>query len=108
MTPDFLHFGLLVAGWIGLPVLLAATLLVHRRLRSAASLCLLCGVSLIVVGRGVQTVSPVNDVTLEEFRGVIVSQGRFPVSWYVGSAASAAGLLLAAGGALAVAIRLRS
>ncbi len=100
MTPDALHYALVLTGWVAVPSLLLAALVLHRRMRSRWSLLLLLGLMVILSGRVLQILSPVEDLSYEEFRGIVVSSGEFPVGWYAGRLASAGGLLISAAGAL--------
>ena len=54
-------------------------------------------------GQTLQLFSPIDDLAYEEFRGIVVSSGELPLEWYAGSLVSAAGLLIAAAGALGLA-----
>ena len=104
MTPDSVHYILLVSNWIALPCLVLAVLILHRRLRSRWSLTLLVGLIVILSGQVLQQFSPLGDLGYEEFRGIVVSSGAFPFQWYAGSLVSAFGLLTAAAGALGLAL----
>ena len=100
MTPDALHYALVLTGWVAVPILVLASLVLHRRMRSRWSLLLLLGLMVILAGRVLQLLSPVEDLSYEEFRGIVVSSGEFPVGWYAGNLVSAGGLLISAAGAL--------
>lgn len=103
MTPDALHYALLLAGSVAFAALVLAALVLHRRLRSRFSLILLLGMAIVSLGRALQFFSPVDDLVFEEFRGIVVSSGVLPLAWYAGSLVSAAGLLTVAVGALGLA-----
>ena len=103
MTPDALHYALLLAGSLAFAVLVLACLVLHHRLRSRWSLILLLGLAIICLGRALQFFSPVDDLVYEEFRGIVVSSGVLPIEWYAGRLISAAGLLTVAVGALGLA-----
>ena len=64
---------------------------------------LLLGLVVILSGHLLQLFSPIDDLGYEEFRGIVVSSGEFPLEWYAGSLVSAGGLLVAAAGALGLA-----
>ncbi len=103
MTPDTLHYALLVTAWVCVPALVLASLVLHRRRPSRWSLSLLLGLMAILSGQTLQLFSPIDDLPYEEFRGIVVSSGELPLEWYVGSLVSSAGLLIAAAGALGLA-----
>ena len=104
MTPDALHYALVLTGWVAVPSLLLAALVLHRRLRSRWSLLLLLGLMVILSGRALQLLSPVEDIGYEEFRGIVVSSGVLPIEWVAGSLVSTAGWLTVAAGALGLAV----
>ena len=103
MTTDTLHYAIMLTGWVAVPALLLASLILYSRVRSRWSLALLMGLVLILSGRIVQLFSPINDLAYEEFRGIVVSYGELPLAWYAGDLISSAGLLVAAMGALGMA-----
>ncbi len=103
MTPDALHYVLAISGWVALPALAIAAIVLHQRLRSRSSRFVLLGLAVVLSGHALQLASPVDDIGYEEFRGIVVSSGEFPLSWYAGSLVSAAGLLIVAAGALGLA-----
>lgn len=103
MTPDLLHYVLVAAGWIAIPAFLVAALVLRARVQSRWSAVLVVGLCAILAGQVVQQLSPVHDQSLEEFKGIVVSTGRLPLVWYLGSLLSAAGWLTSAAGALGVA-----
>ena len=103
MTPDFLHYWVLSTGMLSLVLFAVAVVMVHRRLRSGGSRILLAGFACIVLGRGLQATSPVNDLDLDPFGEVLVTAGSFPPRWYAGNAISSLGLAVTAVGALALA-----
>ena len=103
MTPDTLHYTLLLTAWVAVPALALASLVLHRRRRSPWSLSLLLGVVAILFGQALQLLSPIDELSYEEFRGIVVSSGEFPLEWYMGSLVSSGGLLMTAVGALGLA-----
>ena len=106
MTPDSLHYALLVTAWVGVPALVLASLVLHLRRPSRWSLSLLLGLVAILSGQTLQLFSPIDELAYEEFRGIVVSSGELPLEWYVGNLVSSAGLLIAAAGALGLAFTL--
>ena len=104
MTPDTLHYGLLLTAWLAVPLLVLASVVLHRRWRSPWSLSLLLGLVAILSGQALQLLSPIDDLAYEEFRGIVVSSGEFPLEWYLGTLVSSAGLLVAAVSALGLAL----
>ena len=96
MTPDALHYALLVTAWVGVPAMTLASLVLHQRQRSRWTLLLLLGLLTILSGQTLQLFSPINDLPYDEFRGIVVSSGELPLAWYAGSLVSSAGLLIAA------------
>ena len=103
LTPDVLHYAILISGWVAVPALVVASLVLHLRLHSRWSLSLLLGLVVVLSGQTLQLFSPIDDLAYEEFRGIVVSSGELPLEWYAGSLVSAAGLLIAAAGALGLA-----
>ena len=104
MTPDALHYTFVIAGWVAVPTLVLASLVLHRRARTRWSLLLLTGLALVLSGQALQLFSPIDDLAYDEFRGIVVSSGELPPEWYAGSLLSAAGLLVASVGALGLAL----
>ena len=103
MTPDALHYTLLLTVWVALPALVLAAFVLHHRLRSFWSLSLLLGLVGVASGQALQFFSPIDTLPYEEFRGIVVSSGELPFAWHVGSIISAAGLLITTLGALGLA-----
>jgi hypothetical protein len=103
MTPDTLHYFLQISGGVAVSALVLAALVLHRRLRSRCSSLLLLGLLVALSGHALQLFSPVDDLAYEEFRGIVVASGAFPMQWYAGQVVSALGLLITAAGGLGLA-----
>ena len=106
MTPDSLHYVFVAIGWIAVPVFLLAAIVFHRRVSSRWSLLLVVGLCVSLFGQAAQQFAPIHDLPYDEFKGIVVSTGRLPVVWYLGSLLSALGWLMSAAGALGVALHL--
>ena len=104
MTPDTLHYLLLASVCIALPGLVLASLLLHRQVQSRWSASLLGGILLVLSGQVLQFFSPVAELPLDEFRGIVVATGELHVAWFAGSLVTAAGLLITTAGALGLAL----
>ena len=103
MTPDALHYVLLIPSSVALAALVVAVLVMHLRVRSRWSLTLLAGLVAVVSGQALQLFSPIDALEYDKFRGIVVSSGERPFEWYAGSLISSLGLLVAAAGALGLA-----
>lgn len=61
------------------------------------------GLLVVLFGSALKHFAPVDELASEEFGGIVVSSGAFPLEWYGGSLVSALGLLIAGAGALGLA-----
>lgn len=103
MTPDALHYALMTASWVAVPALVFAAAVLHWRVRSRWSGLLAVGLVAVLAGQAIQLFSPIQGLGYESFRGIVVSSGELPLAWHAGSLVAAAGLLIAAVGALGLA-----
>jgi len=105
MTPDLLHYALLLSAWVALALMIVAGFVIHGRSRRRSSLLMLIGLLIAGLGQLLQLFSPIYDLAYEEFRGIVVSSGSLPSIWYAGSLVTSFGAVLAALSFLLLAVR---
>ncbi len=96
---------ILIGGNAALILLLAASVILHLRVRSAATLTLVAGNLIALAGLVIQVLAPMQDISYIRQGGEIVgATGGFSSGWYLGRVIFTTGLIIAAGALLTHAI----